>query len=86
MRLRLAVQRHGLPAVQVLWTVGSIRPPGALAGASITVSQFLEQVNDIIPLESDDWGLEDYAVELGGFECLHFSDLSQTLKEDEVVW
>lgn len=89
MRLRLVVQRHSLPPVQLLWTVapyGSIRPPYADARASFTISQLLEQISEIIPLESEDWGLEDYAVEVGGFECLHFSEISHVLKEDDIVW
>ena len=85
MRLQLTVQRHGIPPVQILWTVTPNRPPLASAGSSITVSQFLEQVNDIIPLESEDWGLEDYAVEVKGFECLHFSELEQILNEEDEV-
>lgn len=86
MRLQLTVQRHSLPPVQILWTAGVLRPPYAAAGASCTISQFLEQVNDIIPLECEDWGLEDYAVEVRGFECLHFAELEQVLKEDDEVW
>lgn len=87
MRLQLTVQRHGLPPVYVLWTVASIvRSPLLAAGNSITVSQFLEQVNEILPLESENWGLEDYSVEVRGFECLHFSELTQVLKEDDEVW
>lgn len=86
MRLRLTIERHGIPPVNILWTVAPPRVPLARAGSSITISQFLEQVNDIIPLESEDWGLEDYAVEVGGFECLHFSELGQVLKNDEEVW
>ena len=85
MRLQLTVQRHALPPVHLLWSIGLIRPPYAAAGASPTISQFLEQVNDIIPLESEDWGLEDYTVEVRGFECLHFSELNEVLKEDDKV-
>lgn len=84
MRLRLVVQRHGLPPTYVLWTAGHL-PPNTTNGASGTISQLLDQVNEVIPLESEDWGLEDYAVEVGGFECLHFSELSQVLKEDDEV-
>ena len=84
MRLHLCIQRHGLPPVRILWTVGSTDLPHE-SGASLTISKFLEQVNDIIPLEADNWGLEDYAVEVGGFECLHFSELNQILKEDDEV-
>ncbi len=86
MRLRLVIHRHSIPPVQILWTVAPTCPPSTAAGSSITVSQLLEQVNDIIPLESEDWGLEDYAVEVGGYECLHFSELGQILKDDEEVW
>lgn len=83
------MERHSLPPVQLLWTIaayGPIRPPYADAGASFTISQLLEQISEIIPLESEDWGLEDYAVEVGGFECLHFSEIRHVLKEDDIVW
>lgn len=86
MRLQLTVQRHSIPPVKVLWTVESTRPTANATGASFTISQFLEQVNEVIPLEADDWGLEDYAVEVRGYECLHFSELNQVLKEDDEVW
>ena len=85
MRLRLSIQRHGLPAVKLLWTAGVLRPPYAAAGSSATISQLLEQVNEVVPLEADEWGLEDYAVEVRGFECLHFSEIDQVLKEDDEV-
>lgn len=85
MRLQLIVQRHSLPSVCIIWTVGVLRPPYAAAGSSATISQLLEQISEIIPLESEDWGLEDYAVEVRGFECLHFSELNQVLKEDDEV-
>ncbi len=86
MRLLLTVQRHALPPMQVLWTVTRIRPPYTAAGSNSTISQLLEEVNDVIPLESEHWGLEDYVVEVRGFECLHFAELTEVLKdEDEVV-
>lgn len=85
MRLQLTVQRHALPPVHILLTTGLLRPPYAAAGTSPTISQLLEQVNDVIPLESEDWGLEDYAVEVRGFECLHFFEVAQILKEDDEV-
>lgn len=86
MRLQLTIHRQGIPPVHVLWTLSHTRPPLAAAGSSIITSQFLEQVNEIIPLESEDWGLEDYVVEVRGFECLHFWELGQVLKEDDAVW
>lgn len=80
MRLGLTIQRHCLPSVRVLWTIEDSRSEPAT-----TVSQLLEQINEIIPLESEDWGLEDYVVEVLGFECLHFSELSRILREDDQV-
>ncbi|KAL8769129.1 MAG: hypothetical protein Q9209_004763 [Squamulea sp. 1 TL-2023] len=59
--------------------------PYSGAGPEPTIAQLLERVNEIIPLESGDWGLEDYAVEVRGFECLHFSEVNQVLKEDDEV-
>ncbi|KAI4129733.1 MAG: hypothetical protein LQ338_002117 [Usnochroma carphineum] len=84
MRLHLTVQRNGLPAARILWTTGG-QDPAHSSAETATISQLLEQVNDIIPLESEEWGLEDYAVEVGGFECLHFQEASQVLKEDDEV-
>lgn len=82
MRLRLVVKRHDLPDAAVVWTVETSENP--------TISQLLEQVNDIIPLESEgEWGLEDYAVEVRGketnYECLHFQSVKDTLHEDDEV-
>lgn len=81
-RLRLAVRRNGLPDTNVVWPVA--------LGSNPTIAKLLEQVNDIIPLESGEWGLEDYAVELqtstgSAFECLHFQPIRDVLKEDDQV-
>jgi hypothetical protein len=67
-------------------------------GGGYTVAQLLEDVNDVVPLETADtsvglndeicgqWGLEDYVVEVGGFECLHFMEVESLLRDgDEVV-
>lgn len=85
MRLLLSIQRHALPPTQVLWTVTNIRPPYTAAGSSGTISQLLEQVNEVIPLESEHWGLEDYVVEVQGYECLHFAELAAVLKDEDEV-
>ncbi|KAH0207407.1 hypothetical protein KCU86_g8632, partial [Aureobasidium melanogenum] len=37
------------------------------------------------PLEAEGWGLEDYAVHLGGYELLHFQQLGDILKEDDEI-
>ncbi|KAL8731849.1 MAG: hypothetical protein Q9166_003133 [cf. Caloplaca sp. 2 TL-2023] len=70
---------------RVLWTVNAVRPPYSAAGQEPTIAQLLEQISEIVPLESEDWGLEDYAVEVNGFECLHFSEATHVLKEDDEV-
>jgi hypothetical protein len=82
MRLRLVVRRHNLPDAAVVWAVEHSDNP--------TISQLLEQVNEVIPLESSgDWGLEDYSVELKGsgtnFECLHFQLVRAILQEDDEI-
>lgn len=75
------MHRHRLPPVNLLWIV-----PGDANRADYTVFRLLEDINPIIPLEAEDWGLEDYVVTVGGFECMHFSPVTQLLKdEDEVV-
>ncbi|KAK4104375.1 hypothetical protein N658DRAFT_521049 [Parathielavia hyrcaniae] len=83
MRLRLMVRRHALPEVRVVFAVQLDNEP--------TIASLLEQVNEIVPLESNDWGLEDYAVELRdssghAFDCLHFQQVSSVLNNDEQVY
>ncbi|KAL8830912.1 MAG: hypothetical protein Q9170_005514 [Blastenia crenularia] len=85
MRLHLTIQRNALPPVPILWTTDILGSPYAAAGRERTVSQLLEQVNEIVPLESGEWGLEDYTVEVRGYECLHFLEAGQLLKEDDEV-
>ena len=82
LRLRLMVRRHGLPDARVVFSVSLDDNP--------TVSKLLEHVNEKIPLESDDWGLEDYAVELRdasgqAFECLHYEPVADVLDRDDEV-
>lgn len=61
-----------------------------------TIAQFLEDVNEVVPLETEtglfdneysgQWGLEDYVVEVGGSECLHYMEVEELLRDgDEVV-
>jgi hypothetical protein len=109
MRLHLVIQRHGLPTTRILWTtepsgvvassaVASTRMPNAVYGNNgYTVAQLLEDVNEVIPLETagdvggedndlgGHWGLEDYVVEVAGFECLHFMNVEGLLKEEDYI-
>ncbi|KAL2130945.1 hypothetical protein VTI74DRAFT_5728 [Chaetomium olivicolor] len=82
LRLRLVVRRHALPDVRIVFAVQLDNDP--------TIASLLERINEIIPLESDDWSLEDYVVQLRdsaghGFDCLHFQPVSTILKNDEEV-
>ena len=77
----------------------STRTPNSAYGhQGYTVAQLLEDVNQVIPLETDSnvaageddslggqWGLEDYVVEVGGFECLHFMNVEGLLREEDHV-
>ncbi|KAK3307821.1 uncharacterized protein B0T15DRAFT_490434 [Chaetomium strumarium] len=84
LRLRLVVRRHELPETRVVFAVQLDNDP--------TIANLLEQVDDIIPLESNDWGLEDYVVQLRdeingrGFDCLHFQQVSAILRDNEEVF
>lgn len=80
MRLRFIISRHTLPLTPV---VLNIQP-------NLTVAQALEEINAVIPLESGEWGLDDYAVELPGefgvnFECLHYEQVGEVMKADDEV-
>ncbi|KAH6707060.1 hypothetical protein EV126DRAFT_410706 [Verticillium dahliae] len=82
LRLLLLVRRHGVPEVKLVWNVPT--------GPDWTIAKLIAQVDEAIPLESGEWGLEDYAVELRGtdgepFECLHFQQVSKVLKDDDQV-
>lgn len=82
LRLRLVVRRHGLPEVRVLFNVPLTHEP--------TISRLVELVNETIPLETADWGLEDYTVELHdpkghAFEFMHFQSVADVLEKDEEV-
>lgn len=71
--------------------------PNALyANGGYSIAQLLEDVNEVIPLETEQqlfddessgqWGLEDYVVEVGGSECLHFMEVEGLLRDgDEVL-
>lgn len=84
LRLRLLVRRNGVPDVKLVWP--------CTPTDDLTIAKLLTDVNDVIPLESTEWGLEDYTVELGdgtassaSFECLHFQLVSRTLKDEDQV-
>ena len=82
MRLRLTIQRHLLASVDILWSVDTSNPR-----ATLTIAQLIEQVNEVVPLEHDQWGLEDYVTEVKGYECIHHFRVRDVLRdEDEVTY
>lgn len=82
MRLRLTIHRNGLPTTKIMHKL-----PIPSASASMTVSRLLEDVDAIIPLESQHWGLESYTVEtVDGYECLHFEEVGRLLADGDEVW
>ena len=86
MRLQISVKRYSLPSTNVIFTTRSFGPSPATSSSDATIAQLLEDINEIVPLESADWGLEDYAVEVNGYECLHFSPIDAVLRDgDQVV-
>ncbi|KAK8173376.1 hypothetical protein IWX90DRAFT_426784 [Phyllosticta citrichinensis] len=80
MRLKLTVKRHKLPSIDLLWAVTNDRSKKAS-----TVAALLEEVNAVIPLETEDWDLDDYVVELGDFEALHFQNITSIFTNEDHV-
>lgn len=79
MRLRLRIQRADLATVNTLWPVSE-------TDQKLTIAKLLESIDRTFPLESDAHGLEEYVVEVAGFECLHYHEIGVACKdEDEVV-
>src|SRR5436305_6087688 len=85
MRLKTSVRLYSLPTTNIIFTTRALRHSPATSSTDATIAQLLEDVNDIVPLESANWGLEDYAVEVNGYECLHFSPIDAVLRDDDQV-
>ena len=86
MRLFLAINRHGLPPANILWTLPTADHTTSPHGPqALTIAQLLERVNGTVPLESGEWGLEDYIVEVNAFECLHFEEATNVLQDEDHV-
>ena len=93
-----ALGEYGTQRAAPASAVASSRTPNvAFANGGYTVAQLLEDVNEVVPLETEpsvfdphfsgQWGLEDYVVEVGGSECLHFMEVDGLLRDgDEVVY
>lgn len=81
MRIRLALTRHSLGTVKLWWDTASI----VNGSPNVTVSALLESVNQVVQLETVTCGLEDYVVEMKGYELLHFQILGDFVKEDDEI-
>ena len=93
MRLQVSVRRHALPIINIIFTTGT-GPASKTLGPNAIVTDFLQDINDLVPLESADgeWGLEDYVVEVQAtadqeiyYECLHYQTIDSILREDDEV-
>jgi hypothetical protein len=81
MRIRLTIQRNRLDSVEVLWII----PEDSYKSSSHTISRWLAEVDEAFPLETDEWGLEDYVVHIQGFECLHFKTTGDVFRNGDHV-
>lgn len=93
MRLQVAVRRHALPTVNIVFTTGT-GPESHTASRTATVADLLHDISDIIPLECDntEWGLEDYVVSTTpkaqhntAYECLHFQTIESVLRDGDEI-
>ncbi|KAK5096322.1 hypothetical protein LTS08_007578 [Lithohypha guttulata] len=91
MRLQITVHRHTLAPVRNVFNTNAQQL--VAAGYKIlTVSDLLSAVNYLIPIESDHWGCEDYAVESRlndnqsqFYEVFHWQSVDDVFKEDDEV-
>ena len=82
LRLRLVIRRNALPDVRIVFGLPLENNP--------TIANLVEKVNESFPLESNDWGLEDYVVEMhdpegSPFEYTHYQPVSDVLRNDEEI-
>jgi hypothetical protein len=85
MRLRLKIERCNKPTLPLLWNTDGLRPNAEAGGPDASVADLLEQINEIVCLETDNHGLEDYAVEIDGYECMHWVSVWSVFKEEDEV-
>ena len=88
MRLQILIQRNALPPIRNIFnttssTNTSLKPIH-------TVADLLTALDAVIPIESDHWGFEDYAVEAclndnqeSYYEVFHWQVVSDVFKEDD---
>jgi hypothetical protein len=80
MRIHLSVERNGLPVVNLLWPVDEDEN-----GKKSIISRLVAKVDEVVPLETEEWALEDYILQVNGFECLHWQNISDVLKDEDHV-
>jgi hypothetical protein len=67
--------------MDLLWII----PEDSYKSNTHTVSRWLSEVDEVVPLEADEWGLDDYVVHIQGFECLHFKKTGDVFREGDHV-
>lgn len=89
MRLQITVHRHGLAPVRNVFNTKAQQLQ--IAGHSIvTISDLLRAIDYIIPIVSEHWGSEDYAVETRlndnqtqQYEVFHWQNINDVFSEDD---
>lgn len=82
LRVKILIRRYELPDFKIVWSIPRRQ--------NLTIADLLVKINQIAPLESGEWGLEDYAVEVlsfgaDGFECLHYQIATEILRDEDQV-
>ncbi|KAF3934179.1 hypothetical protein ABW20_dc0105050 [Dactylellina cionopaga] len=78
-RARLVISRPDVPQVRILWPLDA----KLSQNPRYSVYDLLTDINDIIPLDNRNLGIEDYVTELGGCELLHFMPIGQLIGDND---
>ena len=83
MRIRLCIVRPDLPPFRIWWPLQQ----KLSTSPKLSISNLFADVNDTFPLDQSNLGLEDYVAELDGCEVLHFSPITDVLRDgDELTY
>jgi hypothetical protein len=85
MRIFVTILRNCLPATEVVWALPEIELGNGNGTSHFTIAKLLASISGTVPLESEEWGLEDYLLEVGGYECIHYMPAEKLLKDGDHV-
>ena len=78
MRLYVNVKRYELPDSKFVYSVTS-------GQQSCSISALMFAINKQMPMESGNWGLEDYSLRLNGYDLLHYSKVDEVLRDGDQI-